>query len=144
MIIKHIKHIFKEGYWSKQFILLQTSYTILTVQIITIIFIESKRFEHVKSRSLPADSEFLTLWCWMVYFWTTQNSTLVHVCGAQRSRNKCSLHVPRCTKVCSHFLLLLMVEKIHELITMISWWHVQRGNHEWWPTLRSIVQNCSA
>ena len=38
------------------------------------------------------------------------NSTLVHVCGTQTSRNKCSLHVPRCTTVCFYFLLLLMVE----------------------------------
>jgi hypothetical protein len=65
---KHTKHIFKEGYWSKQFIPSLTSSKILTVQIITIIFIESKRFEHDKSRSLSAESEFLTLWCWIIYF----------------------------------------------------------------------------
>ena len=120
---------FEEGCWNKQFILSQSYSTFLTVQIITITFIESELFEHGDT----ADTEFLTLWFWMVYIWTTQNSTLVHICGTQTSRNKCSLHVPWCTTLCFHFLLLLMVEKFMRGLQWWSWWYVHRGNPEWCP-----------
>ena len=102
----------------QKFILSRTYSTFLIVQIITIKFIESNTIEHGKSRSLPAETDLLTLWCWMAYSWTVWNSTLVHVCGTQRPRNKDSLHVQKCTTLCFYFLLILMVEKIHEWITM--------------------------
>jgi len=58
------------------------------LQIITITFPERITVERDKAESLPANNEFVTLWCWLVYSWTTQNSKLVNVCGKPRQHNK--------------------------------------------------------